>query len=414
MAIMRSSVGFEPGSGSVTRSLASNSRALTTMKHTLSVAIDKSGPGSAGRSDWLMRKRPYQRPPRACVLSPAPAAQERNLTLVHEHRAHGLIGSEVIDAFDRQQLRQPSSRAIDAAFDRSDRAAADLRRLLIGKARSSNQDQGFALIRGQLGECAGKLLELQAAGLLGLRFEGLRIRAVVVLDLAAALAIVGSKQVAENREEPCGHVGARLELVDVGKRAQQCLLHEVVGFVDASAQRDGESTQARDRAEHGFPHRVVELVAPGRGRPELSYSAGLHARIARRRPEMRVPRGPTLLARVPGVKCRAVLFAVTHRRFRDLVAGFASRCWRRITEVCGQLTVDGSVRSLAAPGGPILRGETTRLASVPPARARGDRANTPRQTPKPAPSSGESPSHAPHSVPSGRGAIGQPTSPARR
>src|SRR5712692_3012657 len=109
-------------------------------------------------------------------------------TFVHQHRAGGLIGPEVIDAFDRQQLRQSSPRAIDATLDRSDRATADLRRLLVGEARGPDQDQGLALIGRQLGESTGKLLELQSAGLLGLRFQRLRIGAVVVLDLAAALA----------------------------------------------------------------------------------------------------------------------------------------------------------------------------------------------------------------------------------
>src|SRR4029077_14422929 len=91
---------------------------------------------------------------------------------VHQPRAHGLMGPEVIDALDRQQLREPSARTIDATLDRPDRAAADLRRLLVREARCPHQNQGLALIRRKLRKRAGAFLELQPAGLLGLRLQG--------------------------------------------------------------------------------------------------------------------------------------------------------------------------------------------------------------------------------------------------
>jgi hypothetical protein len=67
--------------------------------------------------------------------------------------------------------------------------------------------------------------------LLGLRLQRLGIVAVAILDLAPALAIFGTKMIAQNGEQPRRHVGAGLERVDVRQRAQQRLLHQVVGAI---------------------------------------------------------------------------------------------------------------------------------------------------------------------------------------
>src|ERR1700752_4782233 len=55
---MLSSLALDASSGSVTTSLTSNSRALITIKHTFSVAIDKSG--GFFRIGWQTAKFRYQ------------------------------------------------------------------------------------------------------------------------------------------------------------------------------------------------------------------------------------------------------------------------------------------------------------------------------------------------------------------
>src|ERR687883_529244 len=52
-----------------------------------------------------------------------------HLIVAGEHRAGRKIRTEILHAFDRQQFREPAARAIDAALDRTNRAAANLRRL---------------------------------------------------------------------------------------------------------------------------------------------------------------------------------------------------------------------------------------------------------------------------------------------
>ena len=67
-----------------------------------------------------------------------------------QHRAGGAVRAEIVDAVDRQQVRKPRPCAVDPALDGADRAAANRRRVLVGEARSANQNQRLALIRRQL------------------------------------------------------------------------------------------------------------------------------------------------------------------------------------------------------------------------------------------------------------------------
>src|SRR4051812_47836789 len=113
-----------------------------------------------------------------------------------EHRLELAVGTEIVDALDRHQLGQARTGAIDAALDGADRAAANSSRFLVGKTRSADQDESLALIRGQLGERGAEFLELDAAGLLGLGFQGFRIGALAVGDLAATLAIFRAEKIA--------------------------------------------------------------------------------------------------------------------------------------------------------------------------------------------------------------------------
>ena len=50
-----------------------------------------------------------------CLLVPAAAGK---------HRAGSAVGAEIVDAVDGEQIGEPGARAIDAALDRADGAAA--------------------------------------------------------------------------------------------------------------------------------------------------------------------------------------------------------------------------------------------------------------------------------------------------
>ncbi len=80
---------------------------------------------------------------------------------------------------------------------------------------------------------------------------------VAVLDLAPALAIFGTKMVAQNGEEPRRHVRARLERVDVRQCAQQGFLNQVIRTIHVSAQGNRECAETGHRTENGFADRVV-------------------------------------------------------------------------------------------------------------------------------------------------------------
>jgi hypothetical protein len=55
-------------------------------------------------------------------------------------RATRLIRAEFVGPFDRQQFGKPDPRAIDAAFDRADGAAANISSLFVREARSGDKD----------------------------------------------------------------------------------------------------------------------------------------------------------------------------------------------------------------------------------------------------------------------------------
>jgi hypothetical protein len=68
-----------------------------------------------------------------------------------------------------------------------------------------------------------------------LQLKRFRIETVGILHLTAPLAILRAEQVAQNGEEPCGHVGAGLEGIKIGPSPQQRFLHEIVGPVGLAA-----------------------------------------------------------------------------------------------------------------------------------------------------------------------------------
>jgi hypothetical protein len=83
-----------------------------------------------------------------------------------------------------------------------------------------------------------------------LRLQRLGIVALGILDLAPPLAIIGPEQVAQDREQPRRQVGSRLEGIDVGKRAQQRLLNQVIGTIAIAGKRDRKGAETRHRRQN--------------------------------------------------------------------------------------------------------------------------------------------------------------------
>jgi len=106
---------------------------------------------------WDVRQEIPEQSANVLVLVAAAAGQ---------HGARGAVRPEIVDAVDRQEIGKARTRAVHPALDGADRAAADVRRVLIGEARGADQDQRLALIGRQLRQRGAKFAEFNAAGLL--------------------------------------------------------------------------------------------------------------------------------------------------------------------------------------------------------------------------------------------------------
>jgi len=80
---------------------------------------------------------------------------------------------------------------------------------------------------------------------------------VGILHLAAAFAVFRAEAVAQDREEPRLHVGARLERVDIRNRAHQGFLHEIVRAIDVAAERNREGAKLGHNREDRLHGRRV-------------------------------------------------------------------------------------------------------------------------------------------------------------
>ena len=116
------------------------------------------------------------------------------------------------------------------------RAFADRGRLFVREARRADEKQGFTLAGRQLRERHTKFLEFHPAVLLGRGFQAIDVTAVGVFDFAASFAVFRAEQVAEDGDQPGGHVRSRLERIDVGYGAQERFLHEIVRAIDVAAE----------------------------------------------------------------------------------------------------------------------------------------------------------------------------------
>src|SRR5215207_5880254 len=140
------------------------------------------------------------------------------------------------------------------ALDRADGHATDLRRLLIGQALRRNQDQGFPLIDRELSQSRAHVLEVA----LGILFRDCptvgRVGPLWIAHLPLCFAMLAVEGVAQDREQPCIEVGARLKPVDVSPCPKDSVLHEIVGPIYIVGQRNRKRPQAGDRGQHGLAH----------------------------------------------------------------------------------------------------------------------------------------------------------------
>ena len=112
---------------------------------------------------------------------------------------------------DPQKLGQARARAVHAALDRADCAAANLRRLLVREALGPDEQKRLALIGGKLGKRGPEIGKLEMAILLGENGKRMLVGFVRVVDLASELPVLREENVAQDREQPGAEVRPRRE-----------------------------------------------------------------------------------------------------------------------------------------------------------------------------------------------------------
>jgi hypothetical protein len=137
-------------------------------------------------------------------------------------------------------------RAADAALDRADLALGHRRGLGQRHSIGPDQQDGLALMGGQLRQ-RGSEIHRDLPSFLVWRRRG-AFEMAGARDLAAGTlpAIDIHETIAQDRGQPGAKIGAHLEMVEVGPGAEQRILDEVVGLIGAAAQRHRECAQFRN------------------------------------------------------------------------------------------------------------------------------------------------------------------------
>src|SRR5215207_8958009 len=91
------------------------------------------------------------------------------------------------------------------------RDTADLGSFLVGQALRRNQDQGFTMLWRQSCERLAQVLEVTPCTLVRGCAELARIGPIWVRNFVLGPAVLAVEEVAQDREQPCAHVRARLE-----------------------------------------------------------------------------------------------------------------------------------------------------------------------------------------------------------
>ncbi|OAN82054.1 hypothetical protein A8B77_12730 [Erythrobacter sp. EhN03] len=140
--------------------------------------------------------------------------------------------------------RSPS--AAHPALDRTDRAAADRRRFLVGEAAGANQQQRFAAFGWQRQQRAVHVRQVDRFFLPRGSGQHAFGDGLVIFAAEAVAPHVGEIGVAQDHEGPGAHAGAGLEPLLRGPGLEQRFLNQVVRHVRAAAQAACESTQVGD------------------------------------------------------------------------------------------------------------------------------------------------------------------------
>jgi hypothetical protein len=128
-------------------------------------------------------------------------------------------------------------------------------RVLVGKPFRPHEHERLALLDRQLLERAPEVGERQPPVVRRLLGDLLGQHALGIRHFAPRLAALRVEGVAQDREEPCAHVGPGLELVDVGPRLYDRVLHEIVGTRHVPRQRQREGAH-RLEVHHDLVARV--------------------------------------------------------------------------------------------------------------------------------------------------------------
>src|SRR4051812_35404292 len=130
------------------------------------------------------------------------------------------------------------------AFDGAYSSATDLGGIFIRQPFSDDQQQRLALVCRDLLQGSEHVQDTTPCVLLRGRPQPSRIRAIWVRPLPLSFAVCRVEPVAQDREEPCLEVRARLEAVDVLPRAQDGVLHQVACGIWLVGERERKGAQA--------------------------------------------------------------------------------------------------------------------------------------------------------------------------
>src|SRR6266851_612670 len=116
--------------------------------------------------------------------------------------------------------------------------------------RAPNEDERLALLGRQLGQGVTQFIVFHLRNLRRLCHHRL---GVIVYGLQASppSSPFRIEVIAQDSDEPCGHMRAGLERVDACAGAQQGFLNEILGLIAVPAQRNCESSQLRYGRQHG-------------------------------------------------------------------------------------------------------------------------------------------------------------------
>ena len=161
---------------------------------------------------------------------------------------HDTVSANILRIHNTKKLGQPIASAVDPTLDGADGRPADLGCLLVADP-SGDQQHGFTLFDGKLDQSGPEVLNVEVAILCRCCGELGSVNSFRVFDLSSSPAIRGVELIARNRKQPCRHVRAGRELVNIPECAHHSLLDQVIRLVDVACKRDRKSAEAWEDAQ---------------------------------------------------------------------------------------------------------------------------------------------------------------------